>query len=99
MATSKDLLLPQQHSTAWIVQAWASFVIALIATTIGVVNLPAEGSSSWVKGYLGLGLIFTVSSSFNLAKTVRDVHEAKKLTTRVEEARVEKLLAEHHPLK
>jgi hypothetical protein len=34
-----------------------------------------------------------------MAKTTRDIHEAKRLTARVDEARVEKLLNEHHPLK
>lgn len=99
MATVKDLVVPPQHSTAWVVQAWMSFIVAVTATAIGVINLPMGGSNAWVKGYLGMGLLFTVSSTFGLAKTVRDVHEAKKLTARVDEARVERLLAEHHPLK
>jgi hypothetical protein len=32
------------------------------------------------------------------SKTVRDQHEAKQVTARIDEAKVEKLLAEHHPL-
>ncbi len=98
MATVKEVV-PQQHSQAWVVQAWVSFVIAVVAMTVGVINLPSNGSSPWVKGYLGIGLLFTVSSTFSLGKTVRDVHEAKKISSRVDEARVERLLAEHHPLK
>lgn len=99
MAIVKDVAVPQQHSQAWVVQAWVSFVIAVAATTIGVINLPSNGSNAWVKGYLGMGLLFTVSSTFSLGKTVRDIHEAKKIASRVDEARVERLLAEHHPLK
>jgi hypothetical protein len=48
---------------------------------------------------MGMGLAFTVGSTISMAKTTRDNHEAKRLTARVDEARVEKLLSEHHPLK
>ena len=99
MSVGKEIAVPQQHSTAWVVQAWAAFLVSVIAMTVGVINLPASGTNSWVKGYLGMGLLFTVSSTFTLGKTVRDIHESKKLTSKVEEARVERLLAEHHPLK
>ncbi|WP_340643509.1 YiaA/YiaB family inner membrane protein [Phormidium pseudopriestleyi] len=73
-------------------QVWASFAIALTATGVGIVNLPV---TNWVKGYMGMGVIFTVGSSFSLAKTLRDRHEAEKLTSKVEEARVERILTEH----
>jgi Uncharacterized protein conserved in bacteria len=48
---------------------------------------------------MGMGLTFSVGSSFTLAKTIRDNNEATTLTARIDEARVEKILAEHHPLK
>lgn len=96
MAIAKELLVPESHSTAWVVQAWASFIISVSATTIGVLYLPVDG---WIKGYLGMGLAFTVGSTLSVAKTSRDMHEAKKMAARVDNARVEKLLAEHHPLK
>jgi hypothetical protein len=64
--------------------------------TFGILNLPVN---SWVKGYMGMGLAFTVGSTLSVAKTTRDMHEAKRITSRIEEARVEKLLNEHHPLK
>jgi hypothetical protein len=86
----------QVHSTGWVVQAWASFVISVSAMTIGIMCLPVN---SWVKGYMGMGLAFTVGSTVSMAKTTRDIHEAKRLTARVDEARVEKLLSDHHPLK
>jgi hypothetical protein len=84
----------QVHSTGWLVQAWASFIISVAGLTIGILNLPVD---NWVKGYMGMGLAFTVGSTISVAKTTRDVHEAKRLTSRIEEARVEKLLSEHHP--
>ncbi|NJP11373.1 MAG: hypothetical protein HC866_19410 [Leptolyngbyaceae cyanobacterium RU_5_1] len=95
MPNLKEIPVPQQHSPAWVIQAWAAFVISITATTIGVLNLPADGANSWVKGYLGMGLLFTVASTFSLGKTVRDIHEARKISSRVDEVRVEKLLAEH----
>ena len=85
----------QSHSAAWIFQAWASFILAISATTLGIIYLPAD---NWTKGFMGMGLLFSVGSAFNVAKTTRDLHEAKKFTTRIDEARVEKLIAEHHPL-
>lgn len=98
MAGIREVAVPQKHSTAWIVQAWVAFILSVTATTLGVLNLPNTGANGWVKGYLGLGFLFSISSTFTLGKTVRDVHEANKLTSRVDEARVEKLLAEHRPL-
>jgi hypothetical protein len=87
---------PQPHSTAWIVQAWASFIIAISATSIGIIYLPVD---NWVKGFMGMGLAFSIGSTFSVAKTSRDLHEAKKITARIDEAQVEKLLSQHHPLK
>ncbi len=85
----------QDHSQAWIVQVWASFIISVSATVLGIIFLPVD---AWVKGYMGMGLGFTVGSTIQLSKTQRDIHEATKLTTRIEEARVEKLLSEHNSL-
>jgi hypothetical protein len=84
------------HSTAWVAQVWIAFVLSLLATAGGIYVLPLDG---WVRGFLGMGLLFTVGSTLNLAKTTRDFFEAERLTSRVEEARVEKLLIEHDPLK
>jgi hypothetical protein len=91
---------PQVHSAAWIFQAWASFVISTGAMAIGIIYLPVNRPiDGWVKGYFGVGLAFTIGSTISLSKTIRDEHEAKKLTARLDEAKVEKLLAEHHPLR
>jgi hypothetical protein len=85
----------QTHSTAWIVQAWASFIIALSATSVGIIYLPVD---NWVKSFMGMGLAFSVGSTFSVAKTTRDLHEARKLAYRLDEARTEKILKEHNPL-
>lgn len=86
----------QTHSSAWIFQAWASFTISVAAMTIGILYTPVD---NWVKGYLGMGLLFSVGSTFSLSKTVRDLHESNKLLSRVDEVKLEKILAEHDPFK
>ncbi len=88
-------IVPQKDSTAWVIQTWAAFVISISMTTFGIVNLPVD---SWIKGFMGMGLAFSVGSTFTLAKTTRDLQEARKLTARIDEAKVEKLLSQHDPL-
>ena len=86
----------QDHSSAWILQTWLSFVISIGATAMGIFCLPVD---AWIKGFMGMGLAFSVGSTISLTKTQRDIHERKKLTSKIEEARVEKILAEHTNLK
>lgn len=86
----------QKDTTAWIIQVWASFILSLAATGIGIIYLPVN---TWIKGYMGMGLLFSIGSSFTLAKTTRDNYEATRLTARIDEAKIEKILTEHHPLK
>lgn len=88
--------LPQSHTAAWVFQTWAAFLLSTVGMTLGIIYLPVD---IWVKSYLGMGMAFTVSSTLSLSKTVRDAHESKRILSKVEEARVEKLLAEHHPLR
>ncbi|NWF59836.1 MAG: hypothetical protein HXY43_11240 [Fischerella sp.] len=87
---------PQQRdSAAWIFQTWAAFLLSISMTTVGIVNLPVD---SWVKGFMGMGMAFSIGSTFSLAKTMRDLHETKKLTARIDEAKVERLLSQHDSL-
>ena len=53
----------------------------------------------WVKAFMAMGLLFSVGSTFSLAKTVRDQHESDSLRKRIDEARVNRIIAEHDPLK
>ena len=57
-------------SPAWRFQTWAAFVLSLFATSVGIWWVSA---GAWEKAFLGLGLWFTVSSSFALAKAERDL--------------------------
>lgn len=89
--------LGPQHkeSAAWIFQTWAAFLLSISMTTVGIINLPVD---NWVKGFMGMGMAFSIGSSFSLAKTMRDLHESKKLTARIDEAKAERLLAQHDTL-
>lgn len=87
---------PSTHTAAWIAQTWLSFSIAIGSTSIGILYMPVDG---WLKGYLGMGLLFSIGSTISLSKTVRDVEESKRITSRVDEAKLERLLAEYDPFK
>lgn len=80
-------------SPAWRFQTWAAFVLSLLSTSIGIYWLPI---GAWERAFVGLGLWFTVSSCFALAKSERDRHEAQKLTTKVAEVQTERMLRELH---
>lgn len=47
--------------------------------------------------FRGITVLFLVSSAFTLAKVIRDQQEAATVRVRLDEARMEKLLAEHNP--
>jgi hypothetical protein len=96
MARIPEMVAPSTHSGAWVVQTWLSFALSIGMTAIGVWCLPVD---PWVKGFMGMGILFTVGSTFSLSKTVRDMHEAQRVIARIDEARVSKLIAEHDPLK
>jgi hypothetical protein len=87
---------PEAHSSGWVAQVWISFVLSISATTIGILYTPAD---NWIKGYLGMGLFFSVASTVSLSKTVRDIHESQRIISRVDEAKLEKILAEHDPFR
>lgn len=78
-----------KDTAAWRFQVVAAFAIAMVLTTGGVIYLPVD---SWIKGYLLMGLYFTVSSSFGLAKTLRDHHESSQIVAKISEAKTEKML-------
>ena len=84
------------HSPGWVVQTWLSFVLACGVTGMGIWFLPVD---VWVKAFMAMGLLFSVGSTFSLAKTVRDQHESESLRKRIDEARVNRIIAEHDPLK
>lgn len=84
-------MTPQEtpHSNAWMAQVWISFVVAISTTSVGIAYLPLD---AWVRAFLGMGLLFSVGSCISLSKTLRDEHEAKRLMSRIDEAKAARIL-------
>ena len=78
-----------QHSGAWVVFTQASFVAAAALVGFGILFMPLD---LWMKGYLAMGTVMLVQSCITATKTVRDVHEARRMVNRIEDARTERLL-------
>lgn len=83
-------------TAAFFLQSAASFAISIVTVVVGILYLPVD---PWVRAFLALGLLYTVSSAFTLAKCVRDRQEESYVSNRVDRARVDKLIAEHDPFK
>ncbi|GAA3086794.1 YiaA/YiaB family inner membrane protein [Streptosporangium carneum] len=85
-----------RHTGAFYFQSIVSFGVSVSAVTLGLVYLPVE---TWVRAFLAIGVLYVVTSTFTLAKCVRDRQELTDVATRVDQARLEKLLSEHDPFK
>jgi len=83
------------HSPAWIMFTQASFALAIVAVGSGLFLLDIELAA---KGYLAMGALMVMMTSINLSKTLRDQHEAARLTNKVEEAKVSDFLMRQDPL-
>jgi hypothetical protein len=80
-----------QHSSSWVSFTYASFSAALGMVAGGIVFLPVD---MWVKAYFAMGVVLLVQTCITLTKTIRDVHEGKRLVNRIEDAKAERLLME-----
>ncbi len=85
-----------RNTAAFFAQAGISFAIALLAMLFAVLYLPVD---PWVRAFLGLGTLYLTTSSFTLAKCIRDAQESQSVVTRLDQARVDKILAEHDPFR
>lgn len=83
-------------TTAFYAQAVISFGLSLTGMAIAIAYLPL---GSWPRAFLALGLVFTVTSAFTLAKVIRDRQEETEVVSRVDQARLEKLLSEQDLLR
>lgn len=83
-------------TTAFFVQSAIAFGVSSGALLIGAFYLPMD---AWQRGFMIVGTLFLITSCFNLAKVVRDQQEANSIRVRVDEARLDKLMAEHDPLR
>jgi hypothetical protein len=59
-------------STAFYLQSAISFVVSAVGVAIGIVYLPV---GTWVRAFLALGLLYVITSTFTLAKCIRDRQE------------------------
>ncbi len=85
-----------KNTTAFYAQAAIAFVVSMFAAGVGIFYLPID---SWQRGFLAITVLFLVTSTFTLAKVVRDNHESSAIHARIDDARMEKLLSEHDPFK
>ena len=80
----------QAHSASWVTFTYASFAASLGMVALGILLLPVDLAT---RGYMAIGMLLLVQSSIVVTKTMRDQHEGARLHKRIEEARVEELLA------
>lgn len=85
-----------KNTNAFYLQAGISFGVALLTMVVAILYLPVD---PWIRGFLGLGTMYLTTSAFTLAKCVRDAQENQSVVTRLDQARVDRLLAEHDPFK
>jgi hypothetical protein len=87
---------PTKNTNAFFMQAGVSFAVALLTMIFAIFYLPVD---PWIRAFLGLGTMFLTTSSFTLAKCVRDAQEDQYVVSRLDQARVDKILAEHDPFR
>jgi len=87
---------PPKNTTAFYVQSMIAFGISLSTMIVAILYLPVDG---WIRAFLGLGTLFLTTSSFTLAKCVRDNQESQAVVSRLDQARVDKILADHDPFR
>ncbi|WP_341240529.1 YiaA/YiaB family inner membrane protein [uncultured Nocardioides sp.] len=89
---------PTQNKTtnAFYAQAGISFGLALLSMVVAVLYLPVD---PWVRAFLALGTLYLTTSAFTLAKCVRDAQETSSVVNRLDQARVDKILADHDPFR
>ena len=85
---------PSKNAAAFFLQAAIAFGVSLLGVLGGIVFLPLD---MWQRMFLAMTVLFLVTSAFTLAKVIRDQEEAATIRVRLDEARMEKLLAEHNP--
>jgi hypothetical protein len=85
---------PSKNTAAFFLQAAIAFGVSLLGVLGGIVFLPLD---LWQRMFLAMTVLFLVTSAFTLAKVIRDQEEAATIRVRLDEARMEKLLAEHNP--
>lgn len=83
-----------KNTTAFAAQAAISFGVSLFAMLVAVYFMDAD---PWIKGFLALGTLYLTTSTFTLAKVVRDMQDDSTVMHRLDQARLDKALAQHDP--
>lgn len=96
MLLDMDTTTSPKNTNAFFLQAGVSFAVALLTMIFSVFYLPVD---VWIRAFLGLGIMYLTTSAFTLAKCVRDAQENQTVYARLDQARVEKILAEHDPFR
>ena len=78
-------------NTVWTAFTGSAFVLAAGMMAGGIYFLEASFSA---KGFYAMAAIMLVYTSVGITKAVRDMEESKSLTTKLEDARAERLLME-----
>ena len=85
-----------KNTTAFAAQAAISFGAALFAMLVAIYFMDTD---PWIKGFLALGTLYLTTSTFTLAKVVRDMQEDNTVIHRLDMARLERMVAQHDPFK
>ena len=83
-------------TSAFFAQAAISFGVALLGLAMAALYMPGD---PWMRAFIAMTTLFLVSSSFTLAKVIRDNQEDSAIYSRLDQARVERILAEHDPFR
>jgi hypothetical protein len=83
-----------RNTPAFYAQAAISFGLSLFGLLLSVLYMPVE---AWMRAFIAVDALFMVSSAFTLAKCVRDAQEDDAVISRLDAARLERLLAEYDP--
>ena len=75
----------------WVITVWVAFAAAVLLAGWGLWRMNIE---QWQKYYMLVSWLFMVSSTFTLAKTIRDAQEAQMLEQRSARARSTEVDAE-----
>jgi hypothetical protein len=85
-----------KNTNAFYAQSAISFGVALVAMVFAILYLPVD---PWIRAFLGLGVMYLTTSTFTLAKCVRDAQENLTVISRIDQARVDRILADHDPFR
>lgn len=78
-----------QHTPAWVAFTQVAFAAAVVMVGAGILFAPID---IWIKAYFGMATVMLVQACITMTKTLRDVHESKRMINRIEDAKAERLL-------